>query len=186
MGLQIRNFITWIGQLVRGGTAGSVLFVDANGAIGQDNANFFWDNSNHRLGLGVTSPAQRIELVSGNILLGTNGQLQLQNTNNNKVSTIRNSGANGANIELNCPDNCLLFGSSATTLTMNNGASSPTNTTSVILDLQSTNRAFAPPRMSTSQKNAISSPSSGMMVYDTTLNKLCIYGAASWETVTSV
>ncbi len=54
-----------------------------------------------------------------------------------------------------------------------------------ILDIQSTTKAFMPPRMTTTQKNAVSSPTAGMMVYDTTLNKLCVYTTA-WEVVTSV
>ena len=54
-----------------------------------------------------------------------------------------------------------------------------------ILDLTSTTKAFMPPRMTTAQKNAISSPTAGMVVYDTTLNKLCVYTTA-WETVTSI
>lgn len=62
---------------------------------------------------------------------------------------------------------------------------SDTATTSTILDLVSTTKAFAVPRMTTTQKNAISSPSQGMIVYDTTLAKLCVYTTA-WETITSV
>jgi hypothetical protein len=54
-----------------------------------------------------------------------------------------------------------------------------------ILSCESTNKAFRPPVMTTAQKNAIT-PSEGMMVFDTTLNKLCIYSGASWETITSV
>lgn len=54
-----------------------------------------------------------------------------------------------------------------------------------ILDLQSTTKAFIPPKMTTTQKNAIPSPTAWMMVYDTTLNKLCVYTTV-WETVTSV
>ena len=40
--------------------------------------------------------------------------------------------------------------------------------------------------MTTTQKNAISTPASGLIVYDTTLGKLCVRGAAAWETITSV
>ena len=54
-----------------------------------------------------------------------------------------------------------------------------------ILDVTSTTKAFMPPRMTTTQKNAIASPTAGMLVYDSTLNKLCLYTTA-WQTVTSV
>jgi len=38
-------------------TLGSVLFAGTAGAINEDNANFFWDDTNNRLGIGTTSPA---------------------------------------------------------------------------------------------------------------------------------
>lgn len=53
------------------------------------------------------------------------------------------------------------------------------------LAIDSTTRGFLPPRMTTTQKNAISAPVAGLMVYDTTLNKLCVY-TTTWETITSV
>ena len=55
-----------------------------------------------------------------------------------------------------------------------------------ILDVSSTTKAFMPPRMTTTQKNAIASPTAGMVVYDSTLHKLCVRAASAWETVTSV
>jgi hypothetical protein len=58
-------------------------------------------------------------------------------------------------------------------------------TTSSIVDIQSTTKGFLPPRMTTTQKNAIATPAAGLMVYDTTLAKLCVYTTA-WETITSV
>lgn len=42
------------------------------------------------------------------------------------------------------------------------------------------------PVMTTTQKNAVSSPPEGLLVYDITLHKLCIRTASAWETVTSV
>ena len=54
-----------------------------------------------------------------------------------------------------------------------------------VLQLYSTNAGFLPPRMTTTQKNAIASPAAGLVVYDTTLNKLCVY-TTTWETVTSL
>lgn len=39
--------------------------------------------------------------------------------------------------------------------------------------------------VTTSEKNALT-PSAGWMVFDTTLDKLCVYNGAAWETITSV
>lgn len=47
-------------------------------------------------------------------------------------------------------------------------------------------QGFLPPKMTTTQKNAISSPVEGLVVYDLTLHKLCIYTGASWEVITSL
>ena len=64
------------------------------------------------------------------------------------------------------------------------------NTTSVqasaILQADSTTKGFLPPRMTTTQKNAIASPAAGLIVYDSTLGKLCVRTASAWETITSV
>ena len=55
-----------------------------------------------------------------------------------------------------------------------------------VLEVDSTTRGFLPPRMTTTQKNAISSPATGLVVFDTTLAKLCVYGGSAWQTITSV
>jgi hypothetical protein len=40
--------------------------------------------------------------------------------------------------------------------------------------------------MTTTQKNAIGTPAQGLMVFDTTLVKLCVYSGTAWETITSI
>jgi hypothetical protein len=57
---------------------------------------------------------------------------------------------------------------------------------SAVIQADSTTRGVLFPRMTTTQKNAIATPASGLVVYDTTLGKLCVRGAAAWETITSV
>jgi hypothetical protein len=57
---------------------------------------------------------------------------------------------------------------------------------SAILDAQSTTKGVRMPNMTTTQKNAIASPAAGLMVFDTTLAKLCVYTGAAWQTITSV
>jgi hypothetical protein len=64
------------------------------------------------------------------------------------------------------------------------GTSSPS--ASAILDAQSTTKGVRMPNMTTTQKNAISSPAAGLMVFDTTLAKLCVYSGSAWQTITSV
>src|SRR3989344_3099849 len=51
-----------IGSPVTDGTAGSVLFVDGSGNLGQNNSNFYWDNTNVRLGIGTTGPSTKFEV----------------------------------------------------------------------------------------------------------------------------
>lgn len=45
-----------IGSAISSGTSGSVLYIDSSGTLAQDNSNFFWDATNHRLGIGTTGP----------------------------------------------------------------------------------------------------------------------------------
>jgi hypothetical protein len=65
------------------------------------------------------------------------------------------------------------------------GGAGSNNNDSAILNIVSTTKGFLPPRMTTTQKNAIATPAAGLVVYDTTLNKLCVYTTA-WETITSI
>jgi hypothetical protein len=51
-----------------------------------------------------------------------------------------------------------------------------------ILDVQSTTKAFMPPRMTTAQKNAIASPTAGMVVYDTNMKGISFYNGTAWVT----
>jgi hypothetical protein len=52
--------------------------------------------------------------------------------------------------------------------------------TSAILDLTSRSKGFLPPRMTNSEMVAISSPAAGLVVYDTTNNKLTVYNGSGW------
>lgn len=54
-----------------------------------------------------------------------------------------------------------------------------------LLDVLSTTKGFLPPRMTTAQRDAISTPPAGLMIYNTTTNKLNVRTASSWEAVTS-
>jgi hypothetical protein len=49
------------------------------------------------------------------------------------------------------------------------------------LAVDSTTRGFLPPRMTTTQKNAIASPAAGLVVYDNTDNKHYGYNGTTWN-----
>ncbi len=59
------------------------------------------------------------------------------------------------------------------------GISSPD--ASAQLDVSSTSKGFLLPRMSTTEINAITSPSVGLMVYDTIENSVVFYNGSSWK-----
>jgi hypothetical protein len=50
-------------------TSGSILFAGASGVLSQDNTNFFWDNTNKRLGIGTATPATSLD-ITGNARFG--------------------------------------------------------------------------------------------------------------------
>ena len=51
---------------------------------------------------------------------------------------------------------------------------------SAALDVTSTTKGFLPPRMTTTQRDAISSPTNGLVLYNTTTNKLQVRAAGAW------
>jgi uncharacterized protein (TIGR02145 family) len=65
---------------------------------------------------------------------------------------------------------CLLGFLVATRLSAQTVIGGTTPTPSALLDLQSTNKGFLPPRLTTTERNAIAEPATGLLVFNTTLN----------------
>lgn len=63
----------------------------------------------------------------------------------------------------------------------NVGIGTTTPNSSAKLEVSSTTKGFAPPRMTTTQRNAIASPMAGLMLYNTTDNKLQCYDGSIWN-----
>lgn len=260
---------------ITGGTVGRILF-EGTGNVLQESANFFWDNTNSRLGIGTALPSYGIDIAGAigaassirtgwgvysrylinptatgtyiefqpsvhqmQMIINGTDAIRIPSTRNVLIGTTtdagykldvngtaRVSGALTAALSANAGSNPNLLvqttnGDSSVLrvqntegfglITTNNGVSNLTNNdialsfqngivgfrigaggggigpnSSAILDIVSTNRGFLPPRMTTTEKNAIASPAAGLVVYDTTLGKLCVRGASAWETITSV
>jgi hypothetical protein len=84
-------------------TAGSVVFAGASGTYSQNNAGFFWDNTNSRLGIGTTSPSSKLA-VGGNpptagalAVVGATGGISLA-TSDNVSSSLYIRNASGGSI----------------------------------------------------------------------------------------
>jgi len=54
-------------------TTGSVAFIGASGALTQDNSNFYWDNTNKRLGINTNAPTTAIDTFGSGIITRVNG-----------------------------------------------------------------------------------------------------------------
>ena len=54
---------------------------------------------------------------------------------------------------------------------------------SSLIDMVSTAKGFLPPRMTTTQRDAISSPATGLVIYNTTTNVLNFYNGSAWGAV---
>jgi hypothetical protein len=106
---------------------GSVLFAGSGGLITQNNSNFFWDNTNNRLGIGTASPTYTLDITATQsntfrITQSINGDnyININNTSTGTSATSRidigvNSGSYATTIQrfgLNYVGN--LFGVSCT------------------------------------------------------------------------
>ena len=60
------------------------------------------------------------------------------------------------------------------------GIGTPTPNSSAILDLSSSTQGFLPPRMTTTQRNAISNKAAGLVIYNTITNCIEMHNGSNW------
>ena len=110
-------------------------------------------------------------------------------TNNNVITRGVSIGTSGINFQ--SASNTLIVPSTLGWDILYNGATNNvqigrtgfigSRESSASLQVDSTTQGFLPPRMTTTQKNAIASPAAGLVVYDSTTNKLCCYNGSTWN-----
>lgn len=110
-----------IGNTITSATQGSVLFAGASGVLAQDNASFFWDDGNNRLGLGTTSPERLLEVQASLSGIGGNGLIRIHNTSTTGFSAIEYERANVGDINLiiGYSNESTTYGSGAISITPN-------------------------------------------------------------------
>jgi hypothetical protein len=139
------------------------------------------------VGIGTASPVNNgSNTTTLTINAASQGILQMQN-NATKFLEIYSVAGVGANpndtrIEVPATYNTIFRRGSSESIRINStGIVSINNGTpdaSAQLDVTSTTRGFLPPRMTTTQRDAISSPAAGLVIYNTTTSKLQVYTTA--------
>ena len=163
-------YITGVNSTVfETGGANERMRIDASGNVGIGTSSI-----SYRLDvLGTTPIRHQYTGSSGGILFGqydSTGNAQIQNQSTSGIIAFATN--NSERMRVDASGNVGI------------GTSSPN--ASAILDAQSTTKGVRFPNMTTTQKNAISSPAAGLVVFDTTLSKLCVYSGSAWQTITSV
>jgi hypothetical protein len=149
-------------------------FAGGNNITGANNT-FLGHNAGRFIADGTTTATS----LNQSILIGT-ATKPLSDTQTNQIVIGYNSTGLGSNTTV--------LGNSSTTTTAIYGSlllGTTTSNASAQLQVDSTTKGFLPPRMTTTQKNAISSPATGLVVFDTTLGKLCVF-STTWQTLTSL
>jgi hypothetical protein len=153
--------------------------------------NYFAGN----VGVGIAVATANLEVAKGSegTYLKVGGDNSGSNSRALTFTSSTTGGSNGAlhTISASSVSGVLAFATGSSermriTSTGNLGIGTSSPSASAILDAQSTTKGVRMPNMTTTQKNAIASPAAGLMVFDTTLAKLCVYSGAAWETITSV
>ena len=79
----------------------------------------------------------------------------------------------------------LLFLAASFTTIAQVGIGTTSPDTSSALDVTATNKGFLMPRLTSNQRTAISSPASGLQVYDTDTNSIWFYNGTAWAAATT-
>jgi hypothetical protein len=154
-------------------------------------------NASGNVGIGTSSPSSYGRLsVNGNIVLGplTRNQATTQSVGvwttgdpaddgraNIGFTTVA-GGASSSSVITFSTNNYGVSGGERMRIDSSGnvgiGTSSPN--AAARLDVSSTTSGFLPPRMTTAQRDAIGSPPNGLMLYNTTTDKLQVRAAGSW------
>lgn len=140
--------------------------------------------ANGNVGINTTAPTERLD-VNGN------GRIRGSIIFSDTAKSI--DGGVGAVMNINSGGNSMVFRQTSSPFMRGTTGgvgietiSQPTIDSSAILTLTSTSKGFLPPRMTTTQRDAIVSPATGLVIYNTTVNSLQLYNGSNWSTLGTV
>ena len=181
------------GKIITGSTTVSTFQLDVTGTARVTGAATF--SGNVVLGTTALSGGGSAQWITtngttygGGLISSVSGVVKAYYYYDNNANAALVQGIAGVGVELWANAAVALSIATTGTATFSSSVKAGGGTTnaSAILQADSTTKGFLLPRMTTTQKNAIATPAQGLMVFDTTLVKLCVYSGTTWETITSV
>ena len=157
--------------------ATDAMTIDTNGNLLVGNTSAIFGNTNRGV-INVNGTSTALLSLSSGASTSTAGYMYWDGSN---LQVVNNSTSGALTFNTNAATERMRI-----TSTGNVGIGTSSPATSALLDVQSTSAGIRFPNMTTTQKNAISSPVAGLTVFDTTLGKLCVYSGSAWQTITSV
>ena len=134
-------------------------------------------------GSNATISMGAIGAASTNGATITSGVLSLSPanaTNGGIVTTAAQTIAGDKTLSGNTSVGGILQVSGNTTIAGSAGIGTATPNASAKLDITSTTQGLLPPRMTTTQRNAIALPATGLTIYNTTINAFQVYNGTTW------
>ena len=180
--------LTSAGRLLIGTTTESTYILDANGTVRVQGTELRLDNATTGT-INIYSNTPRVNFFSGGgYSIGRNGTaVELISGGSIAFYIGANQGysltAALGHVWYSAISGSAALGRLDTGGSLSIGKGGTAAVASSIVELSSTTKGFLPPRMTNAQMVAIATPASGLVVYDTTNNKLNVYDGTNWIAV---
>lgn len=172
-------------NVVGSGASSSTFTAQFHNSGGANNALMIRDDGN--IGIGTSSPQATLAIkfpVTGNKLIeffSSGGVNYIESLDRTSGNAPLNLFAGQANSYIgfttgNSTEKMRLHSTGSLVI----GSTVSTDEASAILALNSTSKGLLFPRMTTTQRNAIATPADGLVIYNTTDNKLQVRAAGAW------
>jgi len=176
--------------LVQNSSSTQLLKVTDDGSIEMGSASYPFGNA--LLSLTSSAGSMNFRVGGGNTLYASAGFSASSLASSDVIQGVRVLVGNGvARLTATTTDWLSITDSAQTTNGSGNlsakfgtfGTTYATINASAQVEIASTTKGFLKPRLTTAQKNAIVTPTAGLEVYDTDLNRPCFYNGSAWVTL---
>lgn len=155
------------------------------------------------LGIGTTMPVNKLSVngntdIAGNLGIGTtiplgklhiaktgDVELYIESIGNRRWSLQNNSTGAGVNTTFQIIDRSINQSRFGIDNNGNVGIGTTTPAASAQLDVSSTTKGLLPPRMTTAQRDLITTPAAGLVIFNTTTNGLEFRTSTAWVSLTT-